>query len=85
MRLVPRERVWLAMTDSLVRPPGFDPRPILQAPLPAHVLAVIGGRHRPAWLIGRLHTAEGLVALVQYTDDDGRECTARLPFDQLVL
>ncbi|TWD80844.1 hypothetical protein FB561_1940 [Kribbella amoyensis] len=73
------------MTDSLVRPPGNDPRPILQAPLPAHVLAVVGRHRRPAWLIGRLHTAEGLLALVQYTDDDGHECTVRVPIDQISL
>ena len=85
MRLVPRERVWLAMTDSLVRPPGYDPRPILQAALPARVLAAIGDRHRPAWLIGRVHTAEGLLALVQYTDDSGRERTDRVPFDRVSL
>lgn len=75
----------VAMTDSLVRPPGFDPRPLLHTELPAHVLALVGDRLRPAWLIGRLHCADGWVALIQYADDTGRECTLRLPADRISL
>lgn len=73
------------MTDSLVRPPSHDCRPLLQLPLPAHVQAWVDGRLRTAWLIGRLHRADGLVAMVQYTDDTGREYTANIPADHITL
>jgi hypothetical protein len=36
-------------------------------------------------LIGRLHCADGWVALIQYADDTGRECTLRLPADRISL
>lgn len=67
------------MTDSVVRPPAYELRSILELALPAHVLALVDDVWRPAWLIGRLHHADGLMALIQYTDDQGHELTCRIP------
>jgi hypothetical protein len=69
--------------DRRLEAPGFDPRAILGLGLPAHVLAYLGDRWSPAWLIGRLHCADGWVALVQYVDASGREQTLRLPADRV--
>lgn len=67
------------MTDFAVRPPVYDLRSILGLALPAHVLAQIDGTWRPAWLITRMHHADGWVALIQYTDDNGQELSCRIP------
>jgi hypothetical protein len=67
------------MTDFAVRPPAYDLRTILALALPAHVVAQIDGSWRPAWLISRLHHADGWMALIQYTAADGRELTCRIP------
>lgn len=63
----------------------FDPRTILDLSLPAHVLAHLGDGWSSAWLIGRVHCANGWVALVQCTDATGREQTFRLPADQVTV
>ena len=64
---------------------AFDPRAILTLGLPAHVSVQLGDGWLPAWLIGRLHCADGWVALVQYVDASGREQTLRLPADRVAL
>jgi hypothetical protein len=66
-----------------VCPSAFDPRDLLALGLPAHVLVQSGGEWTPAWLIGRLHCADGWVALVQCTDTAGREQTVRVPADRV--
>ena len=63
----------------------FDPRTILDLGLPAHVMVQLGDRWSPAWLVGRVHCANGWVALVQCTDATGREQTLRLPADQIAV
>jgi hypothetical protein len=62
-----------------------DPRPLLAVGLPAHVLIQQDDRWSPAWLIGRLHCADGWVALVQLVDSTGREQTVRVPADRVSL
>ena len=58
---------------------AFDPRALLSLALPAHVDVLLDHGHTSAWLIGRLHCADGWTALVQYTDPAGREHTVRVP------
>ncbi|WP_020391700.1 hypothetical protein [Kribbella catacumbae] len=71
------------MTDSVVRPPAYELKSILGLDLPAHVLALIDDTWRPAWLISRLHHADGWMGLIQYTDADGCEQTCRVPTSRL--
>jgi hypothetical protein len=71
------------MTDFAVRPPAYDLRSILDLALPAHVLAQVDGAWRSAWLISRMHHADGWMALIQYTAADGRELTCRIAVDRL--
>lgn len=71
------------MTDSVVRPPAYELKSILELGLPAHVLALIDDTWRPAWLIGRLHHADGWMGLIQYTDAHGHEQTCRIPTSRL--
>jgi hypothetical protein len=71
------------MTDFAVRPTAYDLRAILALPLPAHVVALIDDSWLPAWLISRLHHADGWMVLIQYTAADGRELTCRIPVDRL--
>jgi hypothetical protein len=73
----------VVLTDFAVRPTAYDLRTILALALPAHVVAYIDDVWLPAWLIGRLHHADGWMALVQYTASDGRELTCRIPVDRL--
>jgi hypothetical protein len=73
----------VVMTDFAVRSPVYDLRSILGLALPAHVVAQVDGAWRPAWLIGRLHCADGWIALIQYTDPVGQELTCRIPADRL--
>ncbi|WP_433164422.1 hypothetical protein [Kribbella sp. CA-247076] len=63
----------------------YDPRALLGVGVPAHVLVHLDDGWTPAWLIGRLHCANGWVALVQYVDPDGREQTCRLPADRVAV
>jgi hypothetical protein len=63
--------------------PGTDPRIILGLGLPAHVLVRLDDGWAPAWLIGRLHCADGWVALVQFVDRTGCEQTVRVPADRV--
>ena len=60
-----------------------DPRPLLGVGLPAHVLVQLDGQWSAAWLIGRLHCADGWVALVQFLDGTGSEQTVRVPADRV--
>jgi hypothetical protein len=62
-----------------------DPRPLLGVGLPAHVLVQLDGQWSAAWLIGRLHCADGWVALVQFVDRTGCEQTVRVPADRVSL
>jgi hypothetical protein len=71
--------------DRRPEAPVFDPRTILALGLPAHVRVQLGDGWSPAWLIGRVHCANGWVALVQYVDADGREQTFRLPADRVAV
>ncbi|WP_344220800.1 hypothetical protein [Kribbella sancticallisti] len=71
------------MTDFMVRPSAYDLRSILGLALPAHVVALVDDDWRPAWLIGRLHCADGWIALIQYTDATGNELTRRIPVERL--
>jgi hypothetical protein len=72
---------------------GFDPRTLLDLGLPAHVLVRFDDdskpASKPAWeparLIGRLHCADGWIALVQYVDRAGGERTVRVPADRVSL
>jgi hypothetical protein len=73
----------MVMTDSAIRPSAYDLRSILGLALPAHVVALVDGAWRPAWLIGRPHCGNGWFALIQYTDPTGRELTCRVPTDHL--
>ena len=63
--------------------PGTDPRIILGLGLPAHVLVQLDDGWSPAWLIGRLHCADGWVALVQFVDRTGCEQTVRVPAERV--
>ena len=63
----------------------FDPRTILGLGLPAHVVVQLDDGWTPAWLIGRLHCADGWIALVQCVDGTGREQTVRVPADRVSL
>ena len=65
--------------------PGTDPRTILNLGLPAHVLVQLDDGWAPAWLIGRLHCADGWVALVQFVDGTGSEQTVRISADRITL
>jgi hypothetical protein len=62
-----------------------DPRPLLGVGLPAHVLVQLHDGWSHAWLIGRLHCADGWVALVQFVDGTGSEQTIRIPADRISL
>ena len=63
----------------------FDPRTILNLALPAHVLVRLDDGWTPAWLIGRLHCADGWIALVQCTDAGGAERTVRMPAERVLV
>jgi hypothetical protein len=71
--------------DRRPEAPVFDPRTILDLSLPAHVLAHLADGWASAWLIGRVHCANGWVALVQCADATGREQTFRLPADRVAV
>jgi hypothetical protein len=71
--------------DRRPKAPVFDPRIILGLGLPAHVEVQLGDRWSPAWLIGRLHCADGWVALVQCVDASGCEQTVRLAADRVAV
>ena len=73
------------MTALDVPRTACDPRPLLAVGLPAHVLIQQNDGWAPAWLIGRLHCADGWVALVQLVDGSGREQTVRVPADRVSL
>ncbi|NIK55193.1 hypothetical protein [Kribbella shirazensis] len=71
------------MTALAVPTSAGDPRPLLGVDLPAHVLVQLNDGWSPAWLIGRLHCADGWVALVQFLDNTGTEQTVRVPADRV--
>jgi hypothetical protein len=71
--------------DRRPEAPVFDPRTILGLGLPAHVEVELGDGWSPAWLIGRLHCADGWVALVQCVDAGGCEHTFRLAADRVAV
>ncbi|MGW1341017.1 hypothetical protein ACWCOV_08170 [Kribbella sp. NPDC002412] len=73
----------LALPGTVGQAPVFDPRALLSLGLPAHVVFRLNGDWTQAWLIGRVHCADGWIALVQYTDGNGREHTLRLPADRV--
>jgi hypothetical protein len=63
----------------------YDPRALLSLALPAHVDVLLDHGHTTAWLIGRLHCANGWTALIQYTDPTGHEHTVRVPATRVSL
>lgn len=65
--------------------PAFDPRAFTRLELPARVSAWARGSWCRAWLIGRVHCADGWIGLVQYDDGTGREITTRIPADLVTL
>jgi hypothetical protein len=79
------DREVMTMTALEVPGTGFDPRTLLGLGLPAHVFVQLDDRWQPAWLIGRLHCADGWVALIQYTGPGGAEHTRRVPADRVNL
>ncbi|WP_328991792.1 hypothetical protein OG394_36300 [Kribbella sp. NBC_01245] len=72
------------ITDMIARL-EFDPRAFTRLELPAHVSAWVQGTCCRAWLIGRVHCADGWIGLVQYEDGTGREITTRIPADLITL
>ncbi|MEU4192744.1 hypothetical protein AB0E69_12650 [Kribbella sp. NPDC026611] len=73
------------MTILDVPASAFDPRAILGLGLPAHVDVLLDQAWTSAWLIGRLHCADGWIALIQYVDSTGYERTVRIPADRVSL
>jgi hypothetical protein len=75
----------MTLTALEVPRTGFDPRILLGLELPAHVFVQLDAVWSPAWLIGRLHCADGWIALVQCVDDTGYERTVRVLADRVRL
>jgi hypothetical protein len=73
----------MTMTALEVPGTGFDLRAILDLGLPAHVLVNLDGSWASAWLIGRLHCANGWIALVQCPDATGHDRTVRVPAERI--
>lgn len=75
----------MTMTALALPTTAIDPRAILGLDLPAHVLVQLGDEWTAAWLIGRLHCADGWIALVQCTDGTGHEQTFRVSLSRVRL
>ncbi|MEV5960993.1 hypothetical protein AB0L70_04475 [Kribbella sp. NPDC051952] len=73
------------MTALEVPGAGINLRSILDLGLPAHVLVNLDGTWIPAWLIGRVHCANGWIAQVQCLDPTGAEQTVRVPAERIAL